>query len=148
MAPWIIGLKKTKELLYTVETINAQEAECIGMVNRVVALEELESETEAQGRKLSRVPVEVFRLTKASINRTYEIVGLQPALQNNADLGSILHAAGESEQIEFLVIASESVLKTTFEWSKRQFSEWGNLNGKITPLYFVHLPNGLLSIHS
>ena len=123
MMPWIIGLKKTKELLYTGEAINAQEAERIGMVNRVVALEELESETEILARKVSRVPVEVFRLTKASINRTYEIMGLQSALQSSVDLGSILHAAGEPEQIEFMKIAKQSGLKAALEWSKRRFSE-------------------------
>lgn len=108
MMPWIIGLKNTKEQLYTGETINAQEAERIGMVNRVVALEELDAETESLAWKLSSVPAEVFRLTKASINRTYEIMGLQSALQSNVNLGSILHAAGEPEQVEFLKIASES----------------------------------------
>ncbi len=123
MMPWIIGLKKTKELLYTGDSIGAREAERLGMVNRVVALGELESETEALARKISRVPAEVFRLTKASINRTYEIMGLQSALQGNVDLGSILHAAGEPEQIEFMKIANESGLKAALDWSKQRFSE-------------------------
>lgn len=88
-----------------------------------MALDELGAETEPLAWELSRVPADVFRLTKASNNRTYEIMGLQSALQSKIDLGSILHAAGEPEQIEFLVIASESGLKTALEWSKRRFSE-------------------------
>ena len=122
MMPWIIGLKKTKELLYTGVTVNAHEAGRIGMVNRVVALEELETKTDDLARKISCVPAEVFRLTKAYINRTYEIMGLQSALQANVDMGSILHAAGEPEQIEFMKIANESGLKDALEWSKRRFN--------------------------
>jgi len=57
---------------------------------------------------LAKVPPEVFRFTKDSINLTYEIMGLQSAMQGNVDLGSILHAAGEPEQIEFLQIAKEA----------------------------------------
>lgn len=72
MIPWIIGLKKTKELLYTGELIYAEEALQIGMVNRVVPLEKLKNETETLAKKIAKVPPEVFRLTKASINRTNE----------------------------------------------------------------------------
>lgn len=122
MMPWIIGLKKTKELLYTGDLIPAEEALRLGMVNRVVSLDELEVKTESLAMKVSNVPAEVFRLTKASINRTYEIMGLQSALQGNVDLGSILHAAGEPEQVEFMKIAKESGLKAALDWSKKRFS--------------------------
>ena len=87
--------------------IDAQEAQRIGMINRVVLLEELGSETESLAKKMTKVPPDVFQLTKDSINRTYEITGLQSVLRGNVDSGSILHAAGEPEQIKFLQIAKE-----------------------------------------
>jgi hypothetical protein len=46
------------------------------MVNKVVHIEELESKTEVLTRKVSRVPAEVFRLTKAPINRSYWDYGI------------------------------------------------------------------------
>ena len=50
-------------------------------------------------------------------------MGLQSVLQSNVDLGSILHAAGEPEQIEFMKIANGSGLKAALEWSMRRFNE-------------------------
>jgi len=43
--------------------------------------------------------------------------------RGNVDLGSILHTAGEPEQIEFLQIIKESGLKAALEWSKKRASE-------------------------
>ena len=45
--PAVVGLGRAKELIMTARTIDAAEAERIGLVNRVVAAEDLESATEA-----------------------------------------------------------------------------------------------------
>jgi enoyl-CoA hydratase/carnithine racemase len=45
--PAVVGLGRAKELIMTARTIDAAEAERIGLINRVVALEELEQATQA-----------------------------------------------------------------------------------------------------
>ena len=42
--PWVIGMTKARELLYTGNLIDAQEAKRLNLVNEVVPLDELEAE--------------------------------------------------------------------------------------------------------
>jgi len=121
LMPWLIGVKKTKELLYTGDTIDAQEALRLGLVNRVVARESLEQEAEALALKVARVPPEVMRLTKGPINRTFEIMGLYAALDGNLQASSILNSAGSPEQLEFNRIVQEEGLKAALAWREGRY---------------------------
>jgi enoyl-CoA hydratase/carnithine racemase len=60
--PAVVGLGRAKELIMTARTIDAAEAERIGLLNRVVAPEELESATQALVEELlANSPVAVGR---------------------------------------------------------------------------------------
>ena len=45
MMPWLIGLKRARELIYMGDMIDAVEARELGIVNRVVPPEELAEAT-------------------------------------------------------------------------------------------------------
>jgi enoyl-CoA hydratase len=122
LMPWVVGMKKTRELLYTGDSVSAQEAERLGIVNRVVPADKLEEETQAMAVKLSLVPPEVMRLTKQPINRTYEIMGLFEALKTNIDYSSVLHTAGIPELVEFDRIIEEQGLKAALKWRESRYS--------------------------
>jgi enoyl-CoA hydratase/carnithine racemase len=60
--PAVVGLGRAKELIMTAKTIDAAEAERIGLVNRVVAPEELERATQALvDELLANSPIAVGR---------------------------------------------------------------------------------------
>jgi 2-(1,2-epoxy-1,2-dihydrophenyl)acetyl-CoA isomerase len=63
--PRLIGTGKSFELMYTGDTIDAREAERIGLVNRVVPHDKLMDETMTLSRKLAKSP----SLTLAQIKR-------------------------------------------------------------------------------
>lgn len=121
LMPWIIGLKKTKELLYTGEAITAQEAARLGMVNRVVPRDRLEEEATALARKVALVPPEVMKLTKQPINRTFEIMGLYAALHQHIEVSGILNSADIPEVIEFQRIIVEQGLKAALQWRESRY---------------------------
>ena len=63
-----VGAPKAKELLFLAEAIDAAEAHRLGLVNRVVAHEQLESSTLAMASQIAHGPLTSYRYMKANIN--------------------------------------------------------------------------------
>src|ERR1041384_7223744 len=80
LLPRVVGLAKATELLTTGDFITAQEAERIGLYNRVVAADELEAATQELAAKLARGPRFALALTKELLNRELD-VSLDTALE-------------------------------------------------------------------
>ncbi|HET9531090.1 MAG TPA: enoyl-CoA hydratase/isomerase family protein [Blastocatellia bacterium] len=64
LMPGLCGMKKALELLLTGDTISAHEAQRLGLVNRVVAGEQLEAETGSLARRLTGLSSAALRLIK------------------------------------------------------------------------------------
>src|SRR4029453_278366 len=69
LMPFLIGQKRTRELLLTGDLIPAAEAGRIGLINRVVPRDQLVAEVDALAEKLARVPPDVMAPTKLMLNR-------------------------------------------------------------------------------
>jgi enoyl-CoA hydratase/carnithine racemase len=67
--PRVVGLAKATELLMTGDFIEAQEAEAIGLYNRVVRRDQLETVTKEFAEKLARGPALGLAKTKEMLNR-------------------------------------------------------------------------------
>jgi enoyl-CoA hydratase len=89
---WEFGARKAKELLFTGGSITAAEAEAIGMVNKVVPLEELETATLELARRIATQDSFALRLAKRSVNRTLDIMGFSAAIEHGFDLHHYGHA--------------------------------------------------------
>lgn len=121
--PFVLGQKKTNELLFTGDTIDAAEALRAGLVNRVVAAAELEAAVDELVRKIAPTPLPVLRLTKLALVRAYEAMGLRAAVAANLDLSAILNAADTPEQREFDRIVAEHGLKAALKWRDERYAE-------------------------
>jgi enoyl-CoA hydratase/carnithine racemase len=73
--PWEIGARKAKEFLFTGDEIDAAEAWRLGLVNRVVARDELAAAVKALAERVALVPPVTAERVKESINRTQEFQG-------------------------------------------------------------------------
>ena len=84
--PRLVGLGKAKELIFTGEIIDAKEAERIGLVNKVVPHEELNSTGMELARKLAKGPTLAIGKAKMVINRAIEL-SLDSALKDAIEAG-------------------------------------------------------------
>ncbi|QLY79376.1 short-chain-enoyl-CoA hydratase [Clostridium intestinale] len=71
--PRLVGLGKAKELIYTCDMIKADEALRIGLVNKVVPLENLMEEAFAMANKIAENAPIAVKLCKDAINRGMQV---------------------------------------------------------------------------
>ncbi len=88
LLPKVIGLSKATELLYTGDFISADEAERIGLYNKIVDAEELEAETSRWAKRLADGPGFALGMTKAALNRELHM-SLEAALEAEAETQAI-----------------------------------------------------------
>jgi enoyl-CoA hydratase/carnithine racemase len=88
LLPRVVGLAKATEMLYTGDFVSAEEAERIGLYNRVVAADELQDATRAMAERLARGPAFALMMTKEMLNREME-TSLDTALEWEAQAQSV-----------------------------------------------------------
>jgi enoyl-CoA hydratase len=123
LMPFLLGQKKTNELLFTGDAIPAADAERFGLVNRVVAADELEAAVEDLALRIAPTPLPVLRLTKLALLRAYEAMGLRQAVGANLDISSMLNAAETPEQQEFDQIVRDQGLKAALRWRDNRYGQ-------------------------
>ena len=73
--PWELGPRKAKEFLLCAETLDAVDAERLGLVNKVVPRAELAAAAREMADKVALVPPVTAQAVKDSINRMTEYQG-------------------------------------------------------------------------
>jgi len=121
LMPFVIGQKRTRELLMTGDLIDAAEAERIGLINRVVPGERLADEVDALAGKLARVPPDVMAPTKLMLNRAMDAAGFAAAVEMGLDLQAFVNMSTTAR--EFDAIVRRDGLKAALAWRDRRYDE-------------------------
>ncbi|MFM8302841.1 MAG: enoyl-CoA hydratase [Actinomycetota bacterium] len=75
--PWELGPRKAKEFLWCAETLTAAEAERFGLVNKVVARNQLDAAVVEMAEKIALVPPVTAQAIKDVVNHTLDRMGQQ-----------------------------------------------------------------------
>jgi enoyl-CoA hydratase/carnithine racemase len=88
---WELGPRKAKEILFTGRAVTAEEAEKVGMVNRVVPLAELDAATMELARQIAQMHPFALRQAKRAVNQTLDVQGFYAAIQSVFDIHQTGH---------------------------------------------------------
>jgi len=116
--PMLIGMRKTRELLYTARLFSATEAEQMGLINQVVALQALEATVDALAADIAKTPVNNLVILKQATSRFVENMGLFASGEQAAELDAIFHQS-ESFVSFFAKVAEGGVQAALAERKKR-----------------------------
>lgn len=123
LMPFLIGQKKTNELLFTGDVIAADEAQRLGMINHVVSPEKLQAHVDRLAERIALTPAITLKLTKIALNRAYEAMGLRTAVNANLDLAATLNAAYSPEKAEFGKRVKEDGLRSALNWRDSRYGK-------------------------
>jgi len=123
--PWIIGMTKARELLYTGNLIDAQEAYRLGLVNKVVPADRLEEEVDKLGQTIAKLPFATVEYNKKLINMAYELMNIRLVVDRSMELeATCLTSSGSLPEIaEFQRLRQEQGLKAALDWNAAKFAE-------------------------
>ncbi len=121
--PAIIGYKKARELLYFGDTIDAEEALRLGMVNRVVPLAELPERSLAWAKRLAQISPEALYATKLAINRGADAAGFSNRIHLGLDVVAPLYATTTEMGAKFREIAATEGVPAAVRWRRAHFEE-------------------------
>ena len=121
LMPFLLGQKKTRELLFTGDLVNAAEALRIGLVNRVVPAAELGAAVDALADRLARVDADVMAPTKAMLNRSMEAAGFLEAVAAGLDLQAFINMSESSRAFDAIV--RRDGLAAALKWRDERYDE-------------------------
>jgi len=90
--PWEFGPRKTKELLLTGDSIDADEAHRLGMVSKVFPAADLSERTLEFAQRIAGVPTMAALMIKEAVNQTQDNMGFTNALQSCFTIHQLNHS--------------------------------------------------------
>jgi enoyl-CoA hydratase/carnithine racemase len=121
--PWVIGMSKARELLYTGNLIDAQEAQRLNLVNQVVPAAELDDAVQAQAETIAKLPATTVEYNKKLVNMSYELMGVRQVLERSYELEAMALTSPESspEIQKFQAVQKEDGLNAALAWNAERF---------------------------
>lgn len=110
--PRLVGLQRAKELVYTGRVISAEEAQGMGIVNRIVPHDELLDQAKALARQLSDGPRAVLQRDKALMNASV-----------NLSLEQVLDLEAQAQALSFLSADHKIGVEAFFKKEKPVFTK-------------------------
>ena len=121
--PWLVGPKRAKEIILTgADRISAPEAARIGLINRVVASDQVDSAALALARHIAVIDSSLVQQTKLAINQSFEKMGLVDALNVALDIDLAIEGRGSDDKRAFMEIARKEGLRKAIAWRDARFA--------------------------
>ncbi len=125
--PELVGMKKMKQLAFTGNMMDAQEALRVGLVSEVVGRDELDDHVWTLANTISKLPPASTELNKRAINYYYESQGMFQAYEYAENLMYVSYAASPEDLPKGLQdvdrVTAEQGMRAGFQYMNDAFTE-------------------------
>ncbi|RXH42328.1 enoyl-CoA hydratase/isomerase family protein [Bradyrhizobium zhanjiangense] len=135
----LIG-QRCRELVYTGDVIDAQEAHRLGLVNRVFPKARLEEEVTRIAKRISRVALPTLVWSKKALNNTLYAAGLASALRYSYAADMII-GKSDSEYRHFRELLRTEGAKAASQWINSLFAPFESETSQVPSRATSNRPN-------
>ena len=125
--PELVGMKKMKQLAFTGNMMNAQEALRVGLVSEVVAKDDLDDYVWNLANTISKLPPASTQLNKRAINFYYESQGMFQAYEYAENLMYVSYASSPEDLPKGLQdvdrVTAEQGMRAGFQYMNDAFTD-------------------------
>jgi enoyl-CoA hydratase/carnithine racemase len=121
--PFLIGAR-CRELIYTGDIVDAQEALRLGLVSRVFPTDTLHDEVLKIARRMSQVALACLQWNKRALNNAADCMGFRNALAYGVTACTIMDSIKTPEFMEFDRRRRQDGLKAALKWRDEQFARF------------------------
>ena len=119
--PLHLGMRRTKEWLFTGDSMTGAEAAQLGLVNRAVPADEVVAVATAYAERVANVPLEMLYLHKDAVHRWYDAMGIAAAMAGANDLDAM--GVTGNTMSEFGRRLEQDGLASALQWRDGPFRE-------------------------
>jgi len=119
--PLLIGMRKTKELMYTGDQVSGKEAAAMGMINRAVPAADLEKEVTLLAERIAIQSADALAIHKEALNRWWQTMGIEGAVRAAADYDGYYQMTQQAALWNQKI--RELGVKGAFEWRDKPYND-------------------------
>lgn len=120
--PWLMGMRRTMELMLTGDSISGAESVESGFANRAYPPDELEDAVLTMAERVAKVPIDVQQINKRAVHKQMEVMGIRTGIRVGAEIESLArHTESCQAQKESLL----QDVKATFTKRDEAFGDYG-----------------------
>lgn len=105
--PWLIGMRRSMELMLTGDSITGIQAVECGFANRAFPAADLDSAVIAMAQRIAKIPAEIQQINKRAVHRQMDIMGARAGIRAGTEL-QVLATTTEATQA-YLRALGESI---------------------------------------
>lgn len=117
--PLTMGMRKTKEMLYTARNMNAFEAEKQGLINQVVEPDRLDAFVRDLAIDIAKTPVNHLMILKEATNNFFDNMNMEKSTRQASKLDADFHQSPTF--LAFFKLVREKGMKAALAERRRRF---------------------------
>lgn len=123
ISPWVMGMRRAKDLLLTGDLVDAEKAERFGLLSGLVDDDALEDAVRRLARRLAGFSADNWHVNKAAVNRSYEIMGFSAAIEMGAEAFVTTNVTPNALKKEFVERLQRDGFAAAVKWVQARYAE-------------------------